>query len=155
MKKILLTFVVIGAITLTGYAQTPTTTATKTKAAGTQKGVKATETPDQKAQAAVDKLDKTVTLTADQKTQIKALAVTKFTNVDAIRAKYKGQADKKEVEKKEIQGAQKDYRDGLKKILTADQVKKMEDAEKAAKESKTNSGGTTKPTTTTKPAGAK
>ena len=137
MKKIFLMFILIGAITLVGYAQNKDAAAAKTAPAGQQKAA----TPEQKAQVAVDRLDKTVTLTADQKTKVKELALTNFAKVEAIREKYKAQADKKEIERTEIHAAQKEYDEGVAKILTADQIKKREDAAKAEKAAKASDKG--------------
>jgi hypothetical protein len=144
MKKSVLMFFLIAVIAFAGQAQTKPTG--NKPDAGKQKNITKVETPEQKAQAAVDKLDKQVTLTADQKTSVKALALTKFNSIEATQTKYKGMADKKDVMNKEMQTAKTDYNAGLKKILTPEQIKKKEDAEKHV--TPTGTGTQTKPTST-------
>ncbi len=131
MKKLFLIFIMIGAIAFASQAQNSSVRASD-KQKSSQDKVK-TETPEQKAQASVDKLDKTVTLTEDQKKQVYNLALIRSKKVDEINAKYKGQDDKKDVANTEVKTARKEYRESVKKILTADQIKKMETEEKANK----------------------
>ncbi|MEI6124698.1 MAG: hypothetical protein WCQ95_13855 [Bacteroidota bacterium] len=131
MKKIFLALFIVGSIAYAGQAQTSRTNTTKAETNGQGKNI---ETPAQKAQGSVEKLDKTVTLTADQKTQVYNLALARSKKVEEITTKYKGQADKKEIEKQEIQAARNEYQVNVKKILTAEQIKKMDAAEKANKE---------------------
>jgi len=123
MKKIVLMCVIIMTFVFAVQAQNmQSTTAVNTKAK--------MQTSAQKAQAAVDKLDKTVMLTPDQKGQVKNLAITKFNAIDATKAKYKGQNDKMDMEKKDIQAAKDAYHMGLKRVLTPEQYQKFEASEK-------------------------
>ena len=135
MKKILLTLVIASAFTLVGTAQNPSQIKPAPMGKG---GARQHETPEQRAQQSVDKLDKIVTLTADQKTQIYNLALNRAKTVDGIREKYKGQTDKKDQEKQEIQAAHKGYRQSAKKLLTPDQMNKLKEFHKANKENKEN-----------------
>jgi Spy/CpxP family protein refolding chaperone len=82
--------------------------------------------PEQRAQRSVNKLDETITLTPDQKTQVYGLALTKTRKMQAIREKYKGQPEQKEAAKKEMKIIHEDYRIALKPILTPEQAAKME-----------------------------
>ena len=78
---------------------------------GKKQGVKK-ETAEQRAQRIVDRLDSEVTLAADQKTKVYDLALTRTKNADAIREKYKGQADKKEVAKAELTEVRQSFKIG-------------------------------------------
>ena len=97
-----------------------------------QKGGKH-ETPEQRAQQSVDRLDKIVGLTPEQKTQVHDLAIARANAVDAIRTKYKGQPDKKEAAKTEMQDARKQFRMSVKKLLTPEQMNKIKEYHKANK----------------------
>jgi Spy/CpxP family protein refolding chaperone len=132
MKKIFLMLAVTGAFALAGYAQNPKTGTAKPASEGQGKGGKH-ETPEQRAQQSVDRLDEIVSLTAEQKTQIYNLALTRAKTVDSIREKYKGQPDKKEQAKQEMQSAHKEYRQSVKKLLTPEQMKKLKEHHKANK----------------------
>ncbi len=140
MKKIFLMLVVISAFTFAGYAQTTNTTPVKTTPVAKDKGGKH-ETPEQRAQKSVNKLDSIVGLTADQKTQVYNLAITRAKNVDVIREKYKGQSDKTEQGKQEIQSAHKEYHSSVKKLLTPDQMNKLKEYQQANKANGTSKQG--------------
>ncbi len=93
-------------------------------------------TLEQRAQRSVDNLDKSVTLTAEQKPKIYDLALTRAKKVDEIKAKYKGQPEKKEEAKTEMKAAHKEYRTAVKTILTPEQIATLKAKSKAKKENK-------------------
>ena len=93
-------------------------------------------TTEQRAQKNVDELDKIVTLSADQKAKVKELALTRIGKADAVRGKYKGQADSKEAIKKELAPARSEYKQAVRAILTPEQLTKDKEAKKAAKANK-------------------
>ena len=90
-------------------------------------------TPEQRAQKSVDALNNDVTLSEYQKFQIKGLALSRFTKVDQIKTKYKGQPENKEVAKKEMHAVQKDYLQNVKLVLTAEQLEKIKSKHKEMK----------------------
>lgn len=106
---------------------------------GTKGGPKFT--PEQRAQKSVDNLDKTVSLSADQKTQVYNLALSRAQKVDGIREKYKGQPDQKETAKAEMKAAHKEYRQAVKPLLTQEQLDKLKAKHKANKGGKGPKGG--------------
>ena len=89
-------------------------------------------TPEQRAQKSVDELNSTVTLTDDQKPKVYALALTRTKEIDAVKEKYRGQEDKKQTADAEIKVIRKTFQDGVKALLTPEQIAKY----KAAKEEK-------------------
>ncbi|MFN8842129.1 MAG: hypothetical protein ACK5WV_00930 [Chryseotalea sp.] len=91
------------------------------------------QTIEQRAQKSVEELNTEVTLTEDQKAKVLALATTRATNVDAVRAKYKGQKENKEVAKTEIEAIRKEYRQNIKAILTPEQLEKLKAKHKEKK----------------------
>jgi Spy/CpxP family protein refolding chaperone len=97
------------------------------------KGGQPKATPEQRAQKSVDHLDKTVTLTADQKTQVYNLALSRAQKVDGIRTKYKGQPEQRETAKKEIRAAHKEYALAVKPLLTPEQLAALKAKRKANK----------------------
>ncbi|MBK6835867.1 MAG: hypothetical protein IPG89_17010 [Bacteroidetes bacterium] len=130
MKKLLVVFALVFAGS-TINAQEPV---------AAKKPVKMKATAEQRAQKSVDNLDKTVTLTEDQKPKIYDLALTRAKKVDAIREANKGKKtpEEKEAMKKEIKAAHKEYRDGVKPILTQEQKDKLKAQAKAKKAAKGN-----------------
>jgi hypothetical protein len=99
----------------------------------TNKEIKEKQTVEQRAQKSVEALNAEVTLTEEQKAKVLALATTRATNVDAIRAKYKGQKENKETAKNEIEAVRKEYRQGVKAILTPEQLEKLKAKHKEKK----------------------
>lgn len=93
-------------------------------------------TAEQRAQKNVDDLNATVVLNDEQKVKVKDLALTRITKADAIRAKYKGQAENKETAKKEIEVLRKDYRQSVKSLLTPEQLEKVKAKQKETKATK-------------------
>ncbi len=130
MKKLLVVFALVFAGS-TINAQEPV---------AAKKPVKMKATAEQRAQKSVDNLDKTVTLTEDQKPKIYDLALTRAKKVDAIREANKGKKtpEEKEAMKKEIKAAHKEYRDGVKPILTQEQKDKLKAKAKERKAAKGN-----------------
>lgn len=130
MKKLLVVFALVFAGS-TINAQEPV---------AAKKPVKTKLTAEQRAQKSVDNLDKTVTLTEDQKPKIYDLALTRAKKVDAIREANKGKKtpEQKEAMKKEIKAAHKEYRDGVKPLLTQEQKDKLKAQAKAKKAAKGN-----------------
>jgi hypothetical protein len=99
----------------------------------TNKEIKEKQTVEQRAQKSVEALNAEVTLTEEQKAKVLVLATTRATNVDAIRAKYKGQKENKETAKNEIEAVRKEYRQGVKAILTPEQLEKLKAKHKEKK----------------------
>ena len=95
-------------------------------------------TPEQRAQKNVDDLNATATLTEDQKTKIKDLAMAKITKADAIRTKYKGQPENKEISKKELEAVRKEYRKNVHALLTPEQLGKIKAKHKGSEKSEAN-----------------
>ena len=133
MKKVILMAVCLFTLTTVINAQGKSTAPLPENSKGkAQKKL----TPEQRAQKSVDELNAVVTLTEDQKPKVYDLALTRAKDVDAVREKYKGQPDKKELAKTEIKAIHQTYRQGIKTILTPEQLAK----EKAHKAAKGNTG---------------
>lgn len=137
MKKVILMAVCLFTITTVMNAQQPTTIAHPQNPDQNAKALKNGSTPEQRAQKNVDQLNSSLTLTEEQKPKIYDLALTRAKNIDAVKEKYKGQEDKKETAKAEIQVIRKTYRQGVKALLTPEQLAKV----KAAKEAKEKKEG--------------
>jgi Spy/CpxP family protein refolding chaperone len=127
MKKVILFAACLFTLSTAVNAQE---TARKPK---TEKAVKENLTPEQRAQKNVDNLNAVAGLTDEQKTKVKDLATTRITKADAIRAKYKGQAENKETMQNEIAAARKEYRQSVKAILTPEQIEKVKARKKEGK----------------------
>ncbi len=82
------------------------------------------KTPEQRATALADRLEKDLALSADQKTKVHALALTKAQKMDQLREQNKGK------EKTTWADARKQVRDeftaGMKSVLTPEQFAKWE-----------------------------
>ncbi|HEY1038310.1 MAG TPA: hypothetical protein VGF30_02845, partial [Bacteroidia bacterium] len=87
-----------------------------------------------RAQRAVDNLDKTVTLTPEQKTKVYDLSLARAKKHNEIREKYKGQPEKKEEAKAEMKANQKEYRAAVKLLLTEEQLTTLKEKHKAKQE---------------------
>ncbi len=129
MKKVILFAACLFTLSTAVNAQE---TARKPK---TEKAVKENLTPEQRAQKNVDNLNAVAGLSDEQKTKVKDLATTRTTKVDAIRAKYKGQAENKETMQNEIEAVRKEYRQNVKAILTPEQIEKVKAKKKRRKSS--------------------
>ena len=119
MKKVILFAACLFTLSTAVNAQE---TARKPK---TEKAVKENLTPEQRAQRNVDNLNAVAGLSDEQKTKVKDLATTRITKADAIKAKYKGQAENKEMMQNEIAAVRKEYRQSVKAILTPEQIEKL------------------------------
>lgn len=130
MKKLLVLLAMVFAVGTIGAQE---------EAKG-KKPAKVKLTAEQRAQKSVDNLDKSVTLTPDQKTQVYDLALTRAKKVDAIREANKGKKthEEREAMKKEIKAAHKEYRTAVKAILTQEQKDKLK---AKAKEKRAVNGG--------------
>lgn len=93
-------------------------------------------TPEQRAQKNIDNLNKVVVLTEDQKPKIHTLALDHATKADAIRVKYKGQPENKEIAQKELDVVRKEYRKSVKALLTPEQLEKVKTKNKEMKAAK-------------------
>ncbi len=127
MKKVILFAACLFTLSTAVNAQE---TARKPK---TEKAVKENLTPEQRAQRNVDNLNAVAGLSDEQKTKVKDLATTRITKADAIKAKYKGQAENKEMMQNEIAAVRKEYRQSVKAILTPEQIEKLKSRKKEGK----------------------
>ena len=135
MKKVILLAACLFVLTTVSNAQEVVTkNATKDGVGSHDKKL----TPEQHAQKSVNQLNSNVTLTEDQKPKVYDLALTRAKDMEVVREKYKGQEDKKEVMKAELSVIRKTYHQGLKTILTSEQLAK----EKAAHDTKGEEGET-------------
>ncbi len=132
MKKVIVLAACLFVVSNVMNAQESQKKPAATKAE-TNKEVKQKLTVEQRAQKSVDELNSEITLTDEQKTKILALATTRATNIDAIRAKYKGQKENKEVAKTEIEAVRKEYRKNVKAVLTPEQIEKLKAKHKEKK----------------------
>ncbi|MES2566432.1 MAG: hypothetical protein V4565_06175 [Bacteroidota bacterium] len=87
--------------------------------------------PEDRAQKMIERLNEKITLSEEQKTKVKALALDKNKKTEEIRMKYKGQADKRETAQREIAIVRKDYRKQVKALLTPEQIEKLKAHHKA------------------------
>lgn len=136
MKKVILMAVCLFSLTTVLNAQQPTTIAHPQNPDQHGKALKKDITPEQRAQKSVDELNSTVVLTEDQKPKVYALALTRAKDIDAVKEKYKGQEDKKQTADAEIKVIRKTFHEGVKALLTPDQMAKL----KASKEEKNKQG---------------
>ena len=136
MKKLIIMSVCLFTMTTVMNAQQPTTIAHPQNPGQHVKDTKKGKTYEQRAQKNVDELNSTVVLTEDQKPKIYDLALTRIKNIEAVKTKYKGQEDKKQTSNSEIKEIRKTFHEGVKALLTPDQLAKL----KAAKEEKNNQG---------------
>lgn len=135
MKKVILMAVCLLTITSVMNAQQPTTIAHPQNPDQNAKALKK-GTPEQRAQKSVDELNSTVVLNEDQKPKVYALALIRTKDIDAVKEKYKGQEDKKQTADAEIKVIRKTFHEGVKALLTPDQMAKF----KASKEEKNKQG---------------
>ncbi|KIO75772.1 hypothetical protein TH53_18635 [Pedobacter lusitanus] len=118
MKRIVLTLAIAAIGFTSAYAQT------------TQTAVKQKMTAEQKAEKSTAKLEKELTLTADQKQKIYAVELDKYKQTEAwhkqSHADRKAQKDQHIASKKETDAK-------IDQVLTADQKKKLADLRAARK----------------------
>ncbi|MDQ3111578.1 MAG: hypothetical protein M3R17_16950 [Bacteroidota bacterium] len=89
---------------------------------------KDSKTPVQRAQGFATHLEKELTLTPEQKTKVEKLALTRENANEQLREKYKGQDPC--ASKAEREQVRADFENGMKAILTPDQLQKWEDRKK-------------------------
>lgn len=92
------------------------------------------KSPAERANHFTDRMEKDLALTADQKTKVHALTLTREQKMDELREKYKGQD--KSVWAAERKKVRDEFEEGLKKTVTADQYQKWEQIKKERKEKK-------------------
>lgn len=118
MKKIFLTF----AIALMGFTATYA-----------QQSKKQQLTPEQRAEKSTAKLEKELSLTADQKQKVYAIELNKFKQNQEWHQKAKAERDQK---KDMAMKGMKENREQLNKVLTAEQQSKLETIHKEKKGSR-------------------
>jgi len=93
---------------------------------------------DDKAQRSVNHLDKKVGLSESQKTKIYELAIIRAKKMEEIKTNYKPKQnpDDRVIARKEVKQCRKDYREGVKNILTPEQKEKLKAKAKEQKENK-------------------
>lgn len=137
MKKVIL----LAGCLITLAANAQETTTAKPKNVSKEDRMKAKgNTPEQRAQKSVDQLNAVASLTDEQKPKVYDLALTRAKNVDAVRAKYKGDDTKKDIAKSEIEAIRKTYRQSVKALLTPEQLEKVKAKGKEMKEAKKSGG---------------
>ena len=133
MKKAILIAVCLFTASVTINAQEASK---KTEKAPRQKQQKMT--PEQRAQKNVDNIHSVASLSDDQKNKVKELAKIKIAKFDAIKAKYKGQPENKEIAQKELEVVRKEFRQSVKALLTKEQMEKVKAKNKEMKATKGN-----------------
>lgn len=119
-------------------------------------GSKPHKTPEERATAYANRMEKELTLTAEQKTKVHDLTLARAQKMDQLREQYKDQ-DKKVWQAERIK-ARDEFHAGMKSVLSPEQFTKWEEQQKkkaaaAAKRKakgkgkKTQTGGTTTTTT--------
>lgn len=88
-------------------------------------------TAEQRAQRNVNQLNAEVNLTQEQQVKVKELAIVRIKKADEIRAKYKDQPESKEAAKKELDVVRKEFKTGVKAVLTAEQIQVLKEKKKA------------------------
>ena len=141
MKKLIVMAVCLFTMTTVVNAQQPTTIAHPQNPDQHVKDIKKGTTPEQRAQKSVDELNSIVVLTDDQKTKVYDLTLTRVKDIDAVKAKYKGQEDKKQTSDSEIKVIRKNFHESLKALLTPDQLAKLKAAKDAKKQQGANKDG--------------
>jgi Spy/CpxP family protein refolding chaperone len=125
MKKIVLFLTLV--LSLTAYAQKEV-----------QKKKNQQASPEEKAQRSVNHLDKKVGLSETQKPKIYDLALARAKKMEEIKSKYKPKKnpDDRVITRKEVQQCRKDYREGVKQVLTQEQKDKLKAKAKEKKEAR-------------------
>lgn len=98
------------------------------------------QTPEQRAQKDVDRLNSEISLTAEQKTKIYDLSLNKAKQTDEARSKQTPGEDRAALEKT-LKTVKQDYRKAVQAVLTPEQLEKL----KAIRDQKHSQG--TKPAT--------
>lgn len=78
-------------------------------------------TPEQRAQKETDRMDKTVGLSAEQKTKVYDLSLEKAKKAATLHEKMKAKEDEKEVYRSEMKSIREDYKKNIDAILSPEQ----------------------------------
>lgn len=81
------------------------------------------QTPEQRAQKDVDRMNSEVTLTAEQKTKIYDLSLSKAKQTDEARSKQTG--DDRAALEKTLKTVKQDYRKAVQAVLTPEQLQQL------------------------------
>lgn len=143
MKKILLIMASVATVSITQAQQktaAQTTTNSSTNQAVQQKPKKQ-HSPEEKADKFLNKMHAAVNLDEKQKTRVRSLALDHFRDVEKIRKQANGDKEKM---KPEVMQSRKIMQEGLKKVLTTDQLElwkksRKNDPKKHKKHSETES----------------
>lgn len=149
MKKVIVLLLAAAFSITTGLAQE------KSKGKGSDKAKtektkqdKPKKTPEQRADACANKMEKDLTLTPDQKVKVRDLALARAKKMDELREKYKGKDGDKQVWKEERKKARDEFHAGMKALLSPEQFAKWEaqkkkkaDKVKKAKKGKKGTAG--------------
>lgn len=100
---------------------------------------KAPKTPEQRADACANRMEKDLGLSADQKTKVRNLALTRAKKMDELRTKYKGKEGDKQLWKDERKKVRDEFHAGVKAVLSPEQFAKWEE-QKKKKEGKPGKG---------------
>jgi len=136
MKKIVFTLVCLSGLSFASFAQQPNQTGTNTQGqhnnqGGGHSGQGQKQTAAQKAEKLTQYMTTSLNLTTDQQSKVSALNLSKATQIDNIRTKYK---DNMEAAKPELKVVKTDYNTSLNAILTPEQQTKWEALKKQKKE---------------------
>jgi protein CpxP len=99
------------------------------------------KTPEQRADNFANKAEKDLGLSAEQKTKVRDLALTRAKKMDELRTKYKGKEGDKQVWKDERKKVRDEFHAGMKQVLSPEQYAKWEAQRKKQAEKKGNKGG--------------
>lgn len=136
MKKIVVILVSMFFLSGMAIAQESTKKVEKQKTEKTKPEKKKAErpvlTPAEKADKAVERLDKMVSLTPEQKPKVKELALVRAEKM----ASLKSEQTEAEKDKAAFKAVQSDYRAGIKSILTEEQQNVLAEKKAAHKKGK-------------------
>jgi Spy/CpxP family protein refolding chaperone len=127
MKRILTILTALVLSTTVAFAQSD---ASKEPAKQTQK-----KTPEQNADAYVNRLEKQLGLTAEQKVKVRELVITKSKKIEEFQAKAKAAGNKDQL-KAERQKIKDDFELGMKDVLTPEQYAKWTQGHEKKQEKK-------------------
>ncbi len=139
MKKFILLFNLMLAYTLTSAQELKTTengSSTPNKKELKNGNHKQQPNPEARANKYLAKMTEVLSLKEEQKSKIKSLALDHYTRMEAIRKNTQG--DKEKI-KAEIEKSRKELSEGLKKVLSPDQLTKWKEAKKEKKHQKNGS----------------
>lgn len=122
MKKLIVLFVSITISTSAVFAQG----AVNPQVRNTPKKESAPKTPEQRAAACANRLEKNLGLSVDQKKKVQSLALTRAKRMEELKGLYAGKEESKQVWRDERKKAREDFKEGLKITLTPEQFAKWE-----------------------------